>query len=105
MRQKIQRGIAVAGIALGALGMATSSASATAAAEPTGCHYEVTGSPGAAAYCEESNGGEYRAVVMCKYADGTLQHFDGPWKQTGWSYIFCEGDATEVYGAGIQTRA
>jgi hypothetical protein len=104
MHQKARKGIAVAGIALGALGIAAPSASATASAQPTGCHYEASGTSGAAALCDESNGGEYRAIAMCRYSDGTLQHVEGPWQQTGWSYVYCQGDS-EVFATGIETRA
>lgn len=104
MQQKTRKGLAVAGIVLGALVMATPSASAATSAQPTGCRYEASGTQGVAALCDENNGGEYRAIAMCKYSDGTFQHVEGPWKQTDRSYVHCEGDSV-VFGSGIETRA
>lgn len=72
-------------------------------ARPTGCHYEVPGSWGAVARCTNHNGGDYRAIAVCKYPNGTVHHIDGTWKQTGWSYAYCQGDS-KATSSGIETR-
>ncbi len=73
-------------------------------AHPTGCHYEVPGSWGGVARCDNHNGGSYAASVTCKYPSGATVDVDGPWRQTGWSRAYCPGNSSAIY-AGIWTSA
>jgi hypothetical protein len=80
------------------------SASGTAVtARPTGCHHETPGDWGAVARCGNHNGGSYRAIAVCKYPNGTVHVIEGPWKKTGWSYAYCQGDSSAT-SSGIETR-
>ncbi|GGV77022.1 hypothetical protein GCM10010294_44040 [Streptomyces griseoloalbus] len=68
-------------------------------AHPSGCHYEVAGSWGSFATCSSNNGGSYRASVTCKFSDGKIAEWDGPWKKTGRSVAYCQGDSKALYAA------
>ncbi|CAM5589853.1 hypothetical protein SALBM311S_03182 [Streptomyces alboniger] len=85
--------------------MAIPNASAAANANPTGCHYEVpSGKWGGVARCDKSNGGHYRALVLCKDPDtGALKEFVGDWRTTGWSKAYC-GITGTASSAGIETK-
>jgi hypothetical protein len=72
-------------------------------AHPSGCHYEVAGYWGAVASCSSNNGGSYAATVGCKFPNGKIVDYDGPWKKRGKSIAYCQGDSKAVY-AGIWTR-
>ncbi|MFE7096887.1 hypothetical protein [Streptomyces erythrochromogenes] len=92
-------------IALGIVGATAPNATAAVTAHPSGCHYEVpSGKWGSVAQCTQNNGGSYRANVTCKFTDGKIAEFDGPWKKTGRSFAYCQGDSRALY-AGIWTKS
>jgi len=100
---------AVIGALLAALfavgaGVSASASESSISAHPSGCHYEVAGEWGSVATCSSNNGGSYRASVTCKFSDGKIGEWDGPWKKTGRSIAYCQGDSTALY-AGIWTKA
>ncbi|GAA4897987.1 hypothetical protein GCM10023237_15680 [Streptomyces coeruleoprunus] len=96
-------GVLLAGaFSLGAGGTASAS-EVGATARPTGCRYEVPGSWGAVASCKDDNGGSYRALAICKDPEsGKTLWFYGTWRQSGFSYAFCQGSSQAV-SAGIET--
>ncbi|MFE2529011.1 hypothetical protein ACFXEL_32840 [Streptomyces sp. NPDC059382] len=85
---------------------ASATASASATAWPTGCHYSVEGVKMTVAKCSNSHGGHYRAVADCKNPDtGAIETFVGDWRNNGsWSKAYCQGPSRTVY-AGIDTKA
>jgi hypothetical protein len=97
-------GVLLAGVfALGA-GATASASEVGATARPTGCTYEVPGDWGGVARCKNPNGGAYRALVLCKDREtGKVLNFEGPWRQTGFSYAYCQGN-TRATSAGVETR-
>ncbi|MEV8595661.1 hypothetical protein [Streptomyces sp. NPDC052012] len=97
-------GSAVAGLVLAAVPAAVGAA-AGPSARPTGCHYEVANASMTVANCENSNGGHYRAVALCKEADtGAYKEFVGDWRNNGgWSKAYC-GGSYRVSSAGIDTK-
>ncbi|WP_079130814.1 hypothetical protein [Streptomyces sp. H-KF8] len=96
-------GVLLAGLFSLGSGATASAADAGTMARPTGCHYEVPASWGAVARCDNHNGGTYRAIAVCKYPNGTVHQIEGSWKQSGWSYAYCQGDS-KATSAGIETR-
>ncbi|GAA2288150.1 hypothetical protein GCM10010415_69390 [Streptomyces atrovirens] len=90
---------------LGLMLSVPATASAAAAGRPTGCTQQVSGSRMTVARCDESNGGHYRAVAVCKDTDtGAIKLFDGDWRNNGsWSKAYCQG-STIVQSAGIETK-
>lgn len=75
---------------------------------PTGCTFgRFTGDDAAAqAICNKSNGGSYRAVVICAPLDGGKKIVREPsvWKTSGYSYVFCP-PMTMYSSSGINQRA
>jgi hypothetical protein len=96
-------GVLLAGLLSLGAGASASASEAGVKAHPSDCHYEVAGKWGAVARCEKDNGGSYRATATCKYSDGKEQWVTGPWKWTGPSYAYCQGDSKAI-SAGITTR-
>jgi hypothetical protein len=86
---------------LGAVAPA-SAADAGTRARPTGCRAQVPGYWGAVAECDNHHGGSYRAWGNCKYSNGRVQMVEGPWRQTGWSRAYCQGDSKAI-SAGFET--
>jgi hypothetical protein len=74
-----------------------------ATGRPTGCSSDVAGKWGSIAACSEHNGGAYRALVQCKYPNGKVWDYEGPWKKKGRSFAYCQGDSKAI-GAGFETR-
>ncbi|MGW8575178.1 hypothetical protein [Streptomyces niveus] len=90
-------------LSLGA-GSTASAAEAGAQARPTGCSYEVPGDWGTVARCTNANGGSYAAHAICKDREtGKLTSHLGGWRQTGFSYAYCQGNSV-AQSAGIMTR-
>lgn len=75
-----------------------------AMARPTGCRAEVAQSKDlTSAICSSHNGGSYRALAICKSAStGELKNHEGPWRQTGVSNAYCQGDG-KAQSAGFET--
>ncbi|BBC32480.1 hypothetical protein SGFS_037740 [Streptomyces graminofaciens] len=96
-------GMLLAGILSLGSGAPASASDASIMARPTNCHYEVWGYWGSVANCQNHNGGSYRALVRCKYPEGKVRAYEGPWKQTADSRAYCQGDSKPV-SAGIETR-
>jgi hypothetical protein len=97
--------ILFAAVAMATLGL-QGTASATTAGWPTGCSYGKYDIDGAWAECSKSNGGVYRAVVICKPLDGGLNinKEASVWKTSGVSLVFCP--PMSVYQvAGITSKA
>ncbi|MFF8475007.1 hypothetical protein [Streptomyces sp. NPDC015414] len=102
---------AVAAI-LGAQGAASAAngGAAPLKSHPSGCHYEKytpDGSQGARAWCNKSNGGHYRAIVVCvRWANGERIDREAlAWKSGGKdSIVFCPPESfTET--PGVMTKA
>lgn len=99
-------GVLLAGLfSLGA-GVTASASEVGANAHPTDCHYEIPSAGyGAAARCNKDNGGEYRALVICKDPQtGKVADFHGGWRQYGWSYAYCQGSYRTPITPGVETR-
>lgn len=94
----------LAGVFLLGAGVPASASEVGTMAHPSGCHYEVAGGWGAIAQCSSNNGGSYRASVTCKFSNGKIGEWDGPWKKTGRSIAYCQGDSKALYAA-IWTRS
>lgn len=84
-------------------GTSASASESAAAGRPSGCHYEVGGYWGSIAQCSDDNGGSYAATVGCKFPNGKIVDYDGPWRKAGKSIAYCQGDSKAVY-AGIWTK-
>lgn len=73
-------------------------------AHPSGCHFEVQAPWGAVARCSKANGGHYRALVICKDREtGKLYNYAGGWRDTGFSYAYCNSNYVPQ-SAGVETR-
>jgi hypothetical protein len=96
-------GAVLAGLFAFGVAAPASAADVGVQAHPTGCHSEIMGYWGTATQCSSHNGGEYRAVAVCKDSAGTVYLADGDWKQYGKSYAYCPGDS-KATGAGLETR-
>lgn len=84
---------------------ATTTASASTLAHPTGCHYETPGAWGAVAWCDNHNGGSYRVNAVCKDEEtGKTEWWYGPWRQNGWSIGYCQGSYRAI-SSGIETSS
>lgn len=72
---------------------------------PTGCYYQKHGN-GALASCSNSNGGSYKASVICTpYDGGDLIVRDATvWKTSGPSIVNCP-PLSSFYSAGINKRS
>lgn len=71
---------------------------------PTGCSYGKWDN-GAWANCSSSNGGHYRARVICTPGDGSYVHrAPETWVSEGGSYVWCP-PRTGFVSAGIETKA
>lgn len=77
-----------------------------AAAQPSGCQYGKADLNGAEARCTKSNGGHYKAIVICRAQDGgpDIAREAGAWKSSGLSLVFCP-TMTTYKTAGIMTKA
>lgn len=98
-------------LAASLLGMqGTASASSTTVdSHPTGCSYRKAnydGHRGAEAECTRSNGGHYKAIVVCvRYLNGDkVSREAGVWKSSGLSIVWCPPE-TYAETAGIMTKA
>ncbi|MFC1228892.1 MULTISPECIES: hypothetical protein [Streptomyces] len=82
-----------------------SAASMGPTAHPTGCTYQSNNDNGAMARCSKSNGGRYKATVMCTRLDGGgLVNIDAvAWRTSGWSNVYCP-TLTQFSSAGIITQ-
>lgn len=94
--------------ALGFQGAATA-APVSATGWPTGCtNYRapVGGTGGWTAKCSNSNGGHYKATVICTpWGGGPLVYHDAAgWNSSGYSVAFCPPN-TSVKSGGIITKA
>ncbi|WP_275561598.1 hypothetical protein [Streptomyces sp. 5-6(2022)] len=98
-------------VALGFQGTAAAAPAATEAGDvsimdwPTDCYYGKF-SDGTQAECEKSNGGSYKAVVICTRYDNfeKVVHEPQLWRTSGISYAFCPM-GTFYSSSGIKTRA
>ncbi|MBO7936321.1 hypothetical protein JTP77_010190 [Streptomyces sp. S9] len=81
-------------------------ASAAPTAWPTGCTYQTNFNNGAMARCDHSNGGHYKASVICTRLDGSgLVEFEAvAWRTSGWSNVYCPA-LTYFKSAGIVTKS
>jgi len=70
---------------------------------PSGCEHESYAGGGWRAKCSRSNGGSWHAVVVCLPTDGgdEFQRF-GPWRSSGWSYVYCPVLTYPINGYIIQ---
>ncbi|AVH57398.1 MULTISPECIES: hypothetical protein [Streptomyces] len=78
-------------------------------AHPSGCtysKYNPDGHQGAIANCSKSNGGHYKAIVVCKrYLDGSkVTRESATWKSSGDSIVWCPPETFSV-SAGVMTKA
>lgn len=96
-----------AAIAVTTLGF-QSPAAAAPTAWPTGCSFgRWSGDPDAAwAACDRSNGGSWRALVICRNLETgrDITRSATAWRTSGDSYVFCP-PMTMYRSAGIETRA
>jgi len=89
---------------------ATSGGSVTVRAHPSGCHYEKytpDGHHGARAWCTNSNGGHYKAIVVCvRILNGEKVSREAPVWQSGGrdSIVWCPPETT-TQTPGIMTKA
>ncbi|MFC8201627.1 hypothetical protein ACFUTV_40550 [Streptomyces sp. NPDC057298] len=97
-------GSVIAAFSLGFQG-AASAAPTGATARPTGCTYQSNFSNGAMASCTNSNGGHYKATVLCTRQDGGgIINLDATvWRASGWSFVYCPA-LTTFSSAGIITK-
>lgn len=95
----------MAALSLGFQGVATA-APAGATGWPTGCTYGTNSDNGSLAYCSHSNGGHYKATVICARIDGEgkVVRDAGVWKSSGVSNVYCPPE-TIYSSAGIITKA
>ncbi|WP_327185431.1 hypothetical protein [Streptomyces sp. NBC_01334] len=58
------------------------------------------------ARCSHSNGGHYKASVLCTRLDGggKIDIEAVAWRTSGWSKVYCPA-LTTFYSAGIVTKA
>ncbi|WP_406858801.1 hypothetical protein ABZO31_00555 [Streptomyces sp. HUAS MG47] len=77
-------------------------ATAGALGRPADCHYERMRDWGGAAECRDHNGGSYRGLVLCRYPNGRIVEFVGPWRQNGISYAYCQNES-KAQSAGVET--
>lgn len=93
--------------ALGLQGVATA-APAGATGWPTGCsNSKIAGGNGWLAKCSKSNGGHYKAVVICVPWGGEgslITREAASWSSSGTSAVFCPPNST-VSSGGIMTKA
>lgn len=97
-------GVLLGGVLTLGAGMPASAANIGVTAHPSGCNYGLAGKWGSFAHCSKNNGGSYAATVTCKFSDGKIGEFDGPWKKAGRSIAYCQGDSKALY-AGIWTKS
>ncbi|MFJ2968545.1 hypothetical protein ACIPIC_40550 [Streptomyces collinus] len=73
---------------------------------PTGCVSQTNFDNGAMARCSDSNGGHYRASVICTRLDGggKINREATAWRTSGWSNVYCP-PMTSFFSAGIVTKA
>ncbi|MEV5100049.1 hypothetical protein ACFC5H_35125 [Streptomyces rochei] len=88
---------------------ATSAGPSTVTAHPTGCSYKIAsydGHRGAEAECTRSNGGHYKAIVVCKRSlnGERVSREAGVWKSSGLSIVWCPPE-TVPETPGIMTKA
>jgi hypothetical protein len=81
----------------------------TVTAHPSGCSYQIInldGHRGASAQCTKSNGGHYKAIVVCvRVLNGDrVSREAGTWKSSGVSTVWCPPETFEET-AGIMTKA
>ncbi|MEU9865452.1 hypothetical protein AB0D99_31750 [Streptomyces sp. NPDC047971] len=89
----------------GSASAAPASGDVTVMGWPTGCEYGSYDN-GSYAKCSRSNGGSYRATVLCyPMHGGNLVSRTAPtWKTSGVSKVFCP-PLTLFSSAGIETRS
>ncbi|CAM5590082.1 hypothetical protein SALBM311S_03186 [Streptomyces alboniger] len=82
-----------------------SAAPTGATGKPTGCEYQSNFDNGAMARCSHSNGGHYKASVLCRRLDGggLIDLEAVAWRTSGWSNVYCPA-LTQFYSAGIVTK-
>ncbi|MBM7442615.1 hypothetical protein JOC24_006059 [Streptomyces sp. HB132] len=79
----------------------------TPQAHPSGCTYSIHGAGinGASAKCSNSNGGHYKALVICEDWDNQkVARESQKWVSSGYSYVSCP-PMTKPTSAGIMTKA
>lgn len=85
-------GVLVGGLLSLGVGTTASASEAGATGRPDGCNFTVSNSWGTEARCSSHNGGSYRAIAVCTdHETGKVQDFYGDWRQTGFSYAYCNG--------------
>ncbi|MER7665300.1 hypothetical protein [Streptomyces sp. NPDC096193] len=97
-------GLLMTGLFAVGSGATVSASEVGATAHPSGCTYAVSDVWGSIATCSKNNGGTFAATVTCRFSDGKIAFFDGPWKKSGRSIAYCQGDSKAV-SAGIWTKA
>jgi hypothetical protein len=88
---------------------AASGGSVTVKAHPTGCDYStmvLDGQQGAQAKCTKSNGGSYKAIVVCVRLlnKEEISREAGVWKKSGVSIVWCPPESY-AKTAGVMTRS
>lgn len=82
----------------------------TAKAHPSGCSYEIQtpdGVQGASAKCTKSNGGHYKAIVVCvrSFNGDKISREASAWKSGGkLSVVWCPPES-HAETAGVMTKA
>ncbi len=109
MKLRKRTGVLAAATAMAALGLAAPAASASdvgVLAHPTGCSYGKWQGDSSYAECTRSNGGSYRAIVVCTPLDGgpLVTRMPRAWVTSGQSVVFCPPMTVYNY-SGIETRA
>lgn len=70
---------------------------------PSGCDYAPVHDYGSLAWCDDDNGGSWRAIAVCKVpGSGKILYGYGQWSQGPVSQAFCNG-TSKVKSAGIET--
>ncbi len=96
-------GVLMGGLLSLGVGTAASASEAGATGRPDGCNFTVSSNWHTEARCSSHNGGSYRAVAVCTDSEsGRVQDFYGPWRQTGFSFAYCNG-SYRTTSAGIET--
>ncbi|TWD13166.1 hypothetical protein FB570_11993 [Streptomyces sp. T12] len=88
---------------------AASAGPVTVTAHPSGCSYQtlvLDGHRGASAQCTKSNGGHYKAIVVCRRVlnGDKVSREAAAWKSSGLSTVWCPPETIEET-AGIMTKA
>ncbi|OKI62659.1 hypothetical protein AMK15_16120 [Streptomyces sp. MJM1172] len=97
-------GVMMAGASVLAAGGSATAAESGTQAHPSSCHAEKKHF-GSVAMCKKDHGGHYRALIVCKdSSNGKLLDFHGGWRNTGWSFAYCQGSYLTPVSEGYETK-